>query len=131
MASRKQVRHPHEGPCTLEFCGHDRCPHCSFDPTNMNDYCDAHQPTDPRDPAQPEGEWSPANALRGASSHGEVLALLREVWDHYTNPAGEAMASMIFAALHGQTGSVTQQAKFKSLAERVRALSESRVAPTS
>lgn len=22
----------------------DRCPYCSFDPTNMNDYCDDHRP---------------------------------------------------------------------------------------
>lgn len=22
----------------------DRCPHCSFDPTNSNDFCDEHRP---------------------------------------------------------------------------------------
>ena len=30
--------------------GEDRCPHCSFDPHSLSDYCDKHRPRDRREP---------------------------------------------------------------------------------
>jgi hypothetical protein len=51
----RKMKHPHVGACRLDFCGYDRCPHCSFDPTSMNDYCDAHRPAAQPSESEREG----------------------------------------------------------------------------
>lgn len=47
--------------------GDARCPHCSFDPTSLSDYCDKHRPSPDAGSAAPRADVKPRHLIWGMS----------------------------------------------------------------
>jgi hypothetical protein len=48
-----------------------RCPHCSFDPTSLNDYCDKHRPTRMSEQDARERKQLAVQIVRALFTNGE------------------------------------------------------------
>ena len=73
----------------------ERCQHCSFDPTSLNDYCAKHRPVERREPA----------SAAGACPHCDFLLYApgRPAWSKPPEPPERAALRRPVAALEGRT----------------------------